>query len=224
MENEIDIDLRDIYQIIKKRIGLIVIITLTTTFLASIISVFFISPIYESKVGIIISKETGEKITSSDVSMYQSLMQTYRDVASTNKVAQMTAEKLGEGIKASDLKKNVTVTAKTGTMILNITYKSNVAVNSFKGAEAYAESFVERAKELLPEGNVTIMDNAELPKSPVKPNVFLNILIAFFLGLMISVGLSFLLEYLNNTIVSKEDVEKYLELSVIGIIPNYEDK
>ncbi len=47
----------------------------------------------------------------------------------------------------------------------------------------------------------------------------LNIAIAGVLGLMFGIFLVFLLEYLDNTIKTPKDVEKYLQLSVIGAIP-----
>ena len=67
------------------------------------------------------------------------------------------------------------------------------------------------------------MDKAVLPDKPVKPNIKLNIAIAFFIGLMASVGLVFVLEYLDRTIKTEEEVEKYLELPVIATIPRYKN-
>lgn len=224
MEDESELDLRELFEIIIKRFKLIVIITLTITFIAAIISVFLIPPTYEANVGIIISKQDGEKITSQDITMYQNLMQTYKNIAGTNKVAELAAAKLGSGIEAKDLLNKTSITTKTGTMVLNITVANKSAVEAYKDVQAYAEAFVGRAKELIPEGDIKIMDNAQLPESPVKPNVKLNIAIGFLLGLLVSAGTAFILEYLNNTIVTKADVEKYMELSVIGVIPNYESK
>ncbi len=43
--------------------------------------------------------------------------------------------------------------------------------------------------------------------------------IAFFIGLMVSLGIAFLLEYLDNTVKSQEDIEKLTGIPVIGIIP-----
>jgi len=53
----------------------------------------------------------------------------------------------------------------------------------------------------------------------VKPRKLLNIAIAAVLGMMIGLGLIFLLEYLDNSIKTEEDVERYLALPVIGAIP-----
>lgn len=220
MENKKELCLRDLFGIIKKRIWLIVIITILTTFTSAVISVFFVPPTYEAKVGILISKQqNGEKITNSDVTMYQNLMQTYKDIAGTNKVSQIAADKLDNGLAAKDLLKRTKVTVKAGTMILYIIGQSNVAVDAYKEVQAYADAFIETANTLIPDENVKIMDSSMIPESPTSPNVNLNTAIAFIAGLIASVSLSFLLEYMNNTIITKEDAEKYLSLSVIGIIP-----
>ena len=58
-----------------------------------------------------------------------------------------------------------------------------------------------------------------MPEKPVSPNKKLNILIAFVLGLMVSIGLSLLLEFMDNTYKSKEELEKVVDLPVLGVIP-----
>ena len=54
----------------------------------------------------------------------------------------------------------------------------------------------------------------------VKPNIKLNLAVAMVLGLMIAVGLAFLLEFMDNTIKNSDDVEKHLDLPVVGLIPD----
>jgi len=71
--------------------------------------------------------------------------------------------------------------------------------------------------------NVQIVDKASTPAnpSPVKPNKKLNLAIALVLGLLVSVGLAFLLEYLDTRIKTEEDVQRYLELPVLGSIAEH---
>ena len=108
--------------------------------------------------------------------------------------------------------------------VINLGVQNTDPQKAYKYVEAYAEAFVERAKELIPEDDTRIMDGSQVPTSPISPNIKLNVAIAFVVGLMASVGLALLLEYLNNTIVSKEDVERNLGLPVIGIIPDSEEE
>jgi capsular polysaccharide biosynthesis protein len=63
-----------------------------------------------------------------------------------------------------------------------------------------------------------------LRAAQIKPNKQMNMAIAFLLGLMGSVGLVFLLEFLDNTIKTPEDVARHLELPVMGIIPSADSR
>ncbi|MFA9396918.1 MAG: YveK family protein [Clostridiaceae bacterium] len=222
MEQEMELDIREIFGIIRKRMKLIVAISLISVFISGIISIFVLSPTYESNVSIIIGNKTGEDITQSEVSMYQNLMQTYNKIATTNKVYEMAIDKLGADIELKELENNTTVTAQTGTMILNIAVQSDNAIESYKNVQAVSAAFVERAMELIPAGDVKIMDDAVIPENPIKPNKKMNLAIAFVLGILVSFGLAFLLEYLDNTIKTENDIEKHLGISVIGNIPKYD--
>lgn len=73
----------------------------------------------------------------------------------------------------------------------------------------------------LGETNLQVVSKALMPIKPIKPKKALNIAIAGVLGIMISIGLAFVLEFLDNTIKTKEDVEKKLGLPVLGAIPQY---
>jgi capsular exopolysaccharide synthesis family protein len=86
------------------------------------------------------------------------------------------------------------------------------------------EGLLQRLKEVGVAGgigvnNITIVDKAEVPIKPHKPNVLLNGLVAVFLGLFGGIGLAFLFEHLDDTIKQPDDLEKLLGLPVLGIVP-----
>lgn len=68
--------------------------------------------------------------------------------------------------------------------------------------------------------NIRIVQQAEIPISPIKPNKILNIGLSLLIGLGLGVGLAFFLEYLNNTINTAEDVERFVQLPALGAIPS----
>ena len=68
--------------------------------------------------------------------------------------------------------------------------------------------------------NVRIVDPAEPPGRPVRPNLTLNLALALFLGLGLGVGTVFLQEYMDNTLKSSEDVERYLHVPALALIPS----
>jgi capsular exopolysaccharide synthesis family protein len=67
--------------------------------------------------------------------------------------------------------------------------------------------------------NISIVDKAEIPKFPFKPNLGKNFLIAIIIGLLAGIGLAFLFEHLDDTFKRSIDVENELGLSVLGLIP-----
>jgi capsular exopolysaccharide synthesis family protein len=72
--------------------------------------------------------------------------------------------------------------------------------------------------------NVWIIEKAELPKIPAKPNKKRNILLGIVLGLFGGIGLAFFFEYLDNTVKTPEDVEEKYNIAVIGTIDLIKDK
>lgn len=70
----------------------------------------------------------------------------------------------------------------------------------------------------LKTSNINIVDQAAVPRSPIKPNKKLNIILGAIVGLGLGIGLVFFLEYLDNTIKSPEDVEDYLEIPLLGVL------
>jgi capsular exopolysaccharide synthesis family protein len=81
-----------------------------------------------------------------------------------------------------------------------------------------------RVKEIdlsssLLNNNLRILDKAPVPRVPVRPRTFLNLFIGLLLGLILGVGAVFFLDYMDNTIRSSEDVEQYLKLNLLAIVP-----
>ncbi len=68
-------------------------------------------------------------------------------------------------------------------------------------------------------GNIQVVDQAELPTSPFKPNKRLNLLLAVVVGLFLGIGLAFFFEYLDNTVKTPEDVQELVRLPSFGMIP-----
>ena len=72
--------------------------------------------------------------------------------------------------------------------------------------------------------NVRIVDPARVPVAPSSPKKLRNLLLALFLGLFGGIGLAFLMEYLDNSVKTSEDIERYAKLPTLGIVPEFQPK
>nr|WP_195515320.1 Wzz/FepE/Etk N-terminal domain-containing protein [Paraclostridium bifermentans] len=220
MEEQV-ISISEIFEALKKRWILIVSITLVATLISGILSFFVIKPTYETSTKVFIGKEESnlEGYNSNDIQMYQKLLQTYAETIKTNEVVQAAINNTGADLTVSAVKGALTVTPVSDTQILQIKYQNNDPELAKEILENITNEFVVLAKELVPNGNVRVIEAVQLPEDPVAPNKKMNIAIAFLLGLMVSVGLVFLLEYLDNTFKNKENFERELDIPALGVIP-----
>ncbi|HAT4235382.1 YveK family protein [Clostridium perfringens] len=221
------ISLEEIAYALKKRWKLIALITIAATLVSAILSFFIIKPQYEAKAKLFIGKqETQENnaYNNSDVMMYQQLMKTYAELVKTSDLVTKAVKNDNLDYNQNEIKgilNNLTATPSADTQILDLNFKGGDPKEVLKVTEAITNEFISESKELIPNGNVQVIQKPQLPEHPVSPNKKLNILIAFVLGLMIGVGVVLLLEYLDNTFKSREELEKTLDLPIIGAIPDY---
>ena len=213
------ISLQEIAYALKKRWKLIALITIAAT---------LVSAQYEAKAKLFIGKqETQENnaYNNSDVMMYQQLMKTYAELVKTSDLVTKAVKSANLNYNQNEIKgilNNLTATPSADTQILDLSFKGKNPKEVLKVTEAITDEFISESKELIPNGNVQVIQKPQLPENPVSPNKKLNILIAFVLGLMIGVGIVLLLEYLDNTFKSREELEKTLDLPIIGAIPDYD--
>ncbi|MBS5937903.1 YveK family protein [Clostridium sp.] len=224
MEEQV-IRLDELFEALKKRWLMIVVITLLATVVSAVFSFFVIKPQYEASTKVFIGKEEGENqnYSQNDVVMYQKLMKTYSETIKTKDLVSRSLKGTSLKLEPQEVLENLTVVSVADTQILEIKYKSKNPKEAEVVIEEIAEEFIETSKELVPNGNIKIIEAVELPEKPVSPNKKMNIAIAFLLGLMVGVGLAFLLEFLDNTFKNKEQLERELDLPVLGSIPDMKD-
>ncbi len=217
-----EIELRELFYIIWKRIWIILLITILAVATSGIVSFYVLEPEYQTFTTLMVGKpkQSGEEnMQYQDVLMNQKLVSTYGELAKSKIVSNEVIDKLNLDMSADTLRNKVSVSLVKNTEIIKIEVIDNDPEFASMIANETALVFMKNVTNIMKIENVQVIDKAEVPIHPIKPRPMLNMAIAGVLGIMVSVFLIFLLEYLDNTIKTPADVEKYLGLSVIGTIP-----
>ena len=218
-----ELDLRDLLRILRKRLAMIILVTLIATVTSGVVSLFLLTPIYESSTEIIVNKsETSEQnvINLQDVQTNLQLVDTYSVIVKSPRIIDQVIETLELPYTTQELIEQIQVTAVENSQVISIKVQDPSQEQAVAIANTTAEVFQTEVVEIMNVDNVQILNAAEVKPDagPVKPRVLLNVAIAFVVGAMTAVGIAFLLEYLDNTFKTEREIEQILELPVLGTI------
>ena len=226
---EQEIDLLQLWEILKKRWVIVIVIPLIAALTSGVISFFVLKPVYQASTTLIVGKkaaddtaqQAGALLDYNVLMANKQLAKTYGAIAKSRTVEQKVIDKLKIPLTAEQLDGKIKVEPVKDTEVLEFAVTDYNPEMAAKIANAIAEEFSEMVIDVKKVDSVSIIDKAVPPAHPVKPNKKLNVLIAFAVGLMAAVGLAFLLEFLDNTVKNENDVEELLGLPVLGVIPLY---
>jgi len=226
-QEETSLDIREILFILTKHWKLLIIIPIVCAVSALLVSKFIITPQYEANATLIVNASQNSQnttITNDQLTTAQRLVSTYSIILKSDTVLDTVIKNLNLDMTSKELTANISVSGVNQTEVIDIKVKNTDPQVAVEIANEITKVAPDIIIKIVKAGSVEIISPAKLNEAPVSPNVSLNIAIAFIIGMVISVLFSFLIELLDNTFSSEEDVKKYLELTVIGIIPSIESK
>ena len=184
------------------------------------------TPTYEASIKILVGQQRGITNTPADVMGLQQLTQTMAEGVTSRRVAEGVIRQ--EGLRMSPevfLADHLRVEQVNATQFIQVAYTDTDPQRAQRVANAVGEMFSKEIAEVSPNTNAitaTVWEQAWVPKEPVSPNPLRNGLLALVVGSMLGVGLASLLEYLDDSWRSLEEVERLTEVPIYGIIPKTE--
>ena len=223
------ISLQEIFAVIKKRFLLIVAFVLGAALIAAIVSYFILTPTYQASTKFLVNQgqqDPAVQYNVNDIRTNVELINTYNDIIKSTAISVDVVEELNLSYSAERLVNNIQVASEQNSQVVTVTVTDPDPALATDIANTTVAIFQEKLPEIMNVDNVNVLTAAELSDNPkpVAPKPMLNIAIAIVLGGMVGVGLAFLLEYLDNTITTEDDVDKHLQLPVLGVISHIEDK
>lgn len=220
-------ELEKYWKIFLKRIWISILLPLIAIITAWYLSQYVFEPVYESNVSLIVVNEQAESdVNDSSLEYYnllvmEQLVKDYEEIIKSRTVTEKVIEEIKmNNFTPAQLAKNITVESKNGTSILEIKVKGKNPDEAKEIANKISEVFEEKILLLFNNKKVKIIDYANIPTTPVSPKTKINIVLAAFAGLFLAIIVILLIEYLDDTVKTTEELERRLGLSVLGIIPD----
>jgi len=228
-EAEQVLSLRDILQVVKSRLWVMVLVVITCVGLAAGYSVMQ-TPMYEASTTILMGQDNSQGGASNpqasslnnDIEGLQNLSETIVAAINTRPIADEVAQRLGV---AESTVGNLSAEAAPKSLLIDVSYRDPDPERAQLVSNTAGEVLSERAPEIAPGGDdtitATVWEKATLPNNPVSPDLKRNVFLALILGLILGFGLVFVLSFLDNSWRSAQEIEEVSGTPNLAAIPTF---
>lgn len=217
--DEMEIDLRELFFELLEHWKLIVLSTIMVGAIALVVSIFLITPMYESTSELyVLSKSTS--ITSlADIQMGTNLTNDYMVVVKGRPVVEQVISNLGLEEDYISLSKRIMLNNPADSRILQIIVKDPDPDRAKLVADEMARVSSAFISEKMDQDPPTIIQQGYADGEPVSPHILKNTAIGLLVGAFLAMALVVVTYLFNDTIVSADDVERKLGLHLLGMLP-----
>lgn len=228
--DEMEISLEEIWEVIKKNWKLLAICTVVAAILGLLVNQFVLEPTYTASSRLYIMNNTqtnnsgtnGEQVVSTtDLSSSLMLSKDYIEILQSDRVTKAAAQRMGL-LNLGEY--DISVTSATDTRMIKIVVTGTDQKGVAKLANILTEEFTACVQQIMHMDNVTVIDSATVPAGPSGPAKGKNTMLCAMVGLMIALAISFLRYFLDTTIKSSDEIERYLNLPVLARIPDFTER
>lgn len=222
--DEKTLNINELLYVLKKRYKLIIMCVLTFTLFAGIYATFKMKPIYTASVKIFAGKD--EQIqgdySSNELDSYKTLINSYIEIVKTDDFMNTVIQKGSLNMTSGQLMGGLSFSIAQNAPILTISYTAGDPEIAQNVVSTLASEFEVGVKEIILNTYTKIIDSVKVVENlPAKGKV---VFVGFMAGLLIGIGLVFVIDYLDDTIVQSEELEKILPIPVLAELPLENDE
>lgn len=225
---EEDLNLHDIINLLKKRLGLILIVTTLAAVASAVISSLVLPEVYQASTQLLVKQgQTDEaQLNNMNIESDLQLVKTYSVIIKSPVILQQVVEQLNLDLSFDQINQQIIVESAENSQVIGISVKDADPATAVAIANKTVEILQSETQKLMNIDNVMILSPAKMSLSPlpVEPNPLLNTIMWAIAGLILGIGIAFILEYLDTTIKSAQEIKDLLGVPLIGTIPSFHDE
>lgn len=221
-----EINLKELWQYFWQRKLIFLAIAIGVMLLGNLYAEFFQVPLYKSTTSLVLVNEENSNtgITQNDVNLNNNLLSTYSEIVTSRTVLSDVKKNLKLKESIDELSKCISVTAVSNTQLIKIEVSRESKKEAKQIADEIAMVFSEKITNIYKIQNISIVDEAQVPRSPYNKNFLKQNAIFIFIGLILSVFSIFIIYYFDTSIKDASTIEDKLGLTVFGTVPKVGDK
>lgn len=231
MESEQTISMIQILVILRKHIKAILGSTIIVTLIAAGMTFFVMTPKYSATTEILVNRKLSADMQGAQFQQVQAdiqMISTYKDIIISPTVLKDVNREVktaaGYPGSMSNLKKSIIISNSQNSQVFSVTAKTTNPKTAAKIADLTAKVFKRKIVKIMSINNVSIVSDAVINDNPVSPKKVLNITIGVLLGLLLGIGLAFILELTDRTVSSESFLVDELGLTSLGVVSEIDQK
>lgn len=217
---EEEISLVELFEILKKRLSMIISLSLIGLILAATFTFFIATPKYSATTQLLVNQTTKntDGIQLSDVNTNVQMINTYRDIIKGPVILENVLEALELNTTVPELSNQIEVVTQDNSQVFSLSVTGEDPYIASDIANTTASIFQDEVGNIMNVENVTIISESVPNTSPVSPNNLLNMIIGLLLGGMLGVGAAFLLEFMDKSVKDERFITEVLGWSTLGSV------
>jgi len=217
---EIEIDLLQLWNAVRHRIWLVLLAGFIVADIAFAITKFLITPMYSSSATMLVVTKETTLSSLADLQLGSQLTNDYEILISSRPVLQQTVEELNLDISYKRLRNMITISNPNDSRMLIISTLQADPELAKNVVDTVAEISSEYIAEKMEVTAPKIIEEGEVPIFQSSPNLLRNTAIGGMLGVLAAVFLICVAVILNDSIQTEDDIERYLQLPVLAVVPD----
>lgn len=221
-EDEIEIDLKELFYVLKRKIWIILLTGLMGAISFGLFTSVVLKPIYTSSTMLYIVNKTTTLASLADLQLGTQLTKDYKVLVTSRPVTTQVISDLDLNLSHEELVKKIKVENPVDTRILTISVEDTDPYRAKSIADEVATVSSARMAKIMDSAPPNVVEEGYLPTKKTRPSVTKNTVLGGIVGALLSCAIVVALYVLNDTIKTPEDVEKYLGLNTLAAIPLFE--
>ena len=221
-----EVNLKRLVDTVLRRAWLVILAAIVGAVVSFGGTCFFVTPLYESSAMFYVNNnsisvgEASLSISSADITASKSLVDTYIVILNTRETMTDVMDYAEVNRSYSEIMDMIKAEAVNDTEIFQVTVTSPDPAEAEKLANSIAYILPKRISSIVEGTSAKIVDSAVIPSEPSSPNLVVNTLVGFLLGLVVCVGTIILKELFNITIREEDDVTQICKYPLLTSVPD----